>query len=122
MIMVGQSKRLREPLSGGQRRALYATLGGLLAVVVALAAYGAVAHDAATTSGHGCVNVTVASTTGGGILHECGRAAKRWCRMESLSHGALASLARPQCRLAGYPFGSAGSSEGTKSSAAELMQ
>jgi hypothetical protein len=105
MIMVGQAKRLREPLSRRQRRALYATVGGLLAAVVALAAYGAVAHDPSTTSGHGCVSVTVASTTGGAILHECGRAAERWCRMEAQRHGPLASVAGPQCRLAGYPFG-----------------
>jgi hypothetical protein len=119
MIMVGQSKRLREPMSRRQRRTLYATLGGLLAVVVALAAYGAVANDPGATSGHGCVSVTFASSTGGATLHECGRAAEQWCRMESQRHGAVASAAAPQCRLAGYPFGSP---EGTKSRAAELMQ
>jgi hypothetical protein len=104
MIMEGHAKRLREPLSRGQRRALYATVGALLAVIAALAAYGAVASTPGATSGHGCVSVTVASTTGGATLHYCGRAAKQWCMMESQRNGPVASVARPQCRLAGFPF------------------
>jgi hypothetical protein len=104
MIMVGQSKRLREPLSRRERRWLYSTVAGLLAVVAALAAYGAVAHDPGAVSGHGCISVTFASSTGGATVHECGRAAKQWCRMEAGRHGPVASVAGPQCRLAGYPF------------------
>ncbi len=104
MIMVGQSKRLREPLSRRQRRALYATVAGLLAVVAALAVYGAIVGAPNGTSGHGCVSVTFASSTGGATLHECGRAAEQWCKMEAERSGPVADVAEPQCRLAGYPF------------------
>jgi hypothetical protein len=104
MIMVGHSKRLREPLSGGQRRALYGTLSALLAVVLALIAYGLIVRDPSTASRHGCVSVTFASSTGGATLHECGRQAAQWCRMEAQRRGPVASVAGPQCRLAGYPF------------------
>ncbi len=102
MIMVGQSKRLREPLSRRQLRALYATLAAVLVLVAALVAYGS-AHEPNGTSGHGCVIVTFASSTGGATVHRCGRAAAQWCRIEATRHGPVANLARPQCRLAGYP-------------------
>jgi hypothetical protein len=104
MIMEGHSKRLREPLSPRERRALTVAVGGLLAVVVALAAYVAIAGEPNGASGHGCVSVTFAIATGGATLHECGRAAQQWCALEAGRHGPLASAAEPQCRLAGYPF------------------
>lgn len=52
-------------------------------------------------SAHGCVSVTVPSSTGGGILHACGAAARAMCHTAFARHDRIALLTRPQCRLAG---------------------
>lgn len=100
MIMIGHHRRLREPLSRRQRRLLWAGVGILLAAVVALSAYGASVSTPA--AGRGCVSVTVASSTGGALIHKCGAAARRWCAEEALLSGPVAVAVRPQCARAGY--------------------
>jgi hypothetical protein len=77
-----------------------------IAVVLVLAGLGiwaALAPDTDTSSAAGCVNVTVASSTGGATLHYCGSAARSFCRAEFAAPATdqLAVHARPQCRLAG---------------------
>ena len=44
-------------------------------------------------SGNGCVNVTVPSTTGGAILHDCGAAAQALCERAFAHHDRIALLA-----------------------------
>jgi hypothetical protein len=46
------------------------------------------------------------SSTGGGIMHECGAAAQTMCRNAFAQHTEFARLARPQCQLAGLAPGS----------------
>jgi hypothetical protein len=97
-----QPNRLGESLTRRQKR-VFAVVGAVLVVVL-----GGVSVWAATDPGgygrsrHGCVNVTVPSTTGGAILHECGAAAQALCRRAFAHHDRITLLARPQCRLAGY--------------------
>lgn len=100
--MVGQSRRLREPVAARTRRLLLLAGVAILAAVAAVVVYASLHGDPYATSAHGCVNVQVASSTGGStLLHECGAAASRWCRLEATRPDALAVLTLPQCRLAG---------------------
>jgi hypothetical protein len=75
--------------------------------VVLLLIFGGVGAWAATDSGtygrshDGCVNVNTPSTTGGGLMHECGAQARALCATAFTGHDELARLTRPQCRLAG---------------------
>jgi hypothetical protein len=52
-------------------------------------------------SGDGCVNVTMASSMGGGVEHACGAAAQDWCRAVTTRNDALAEAVQAQCRIAG---------------------
>ncbi len=61
-------------LSPRQKR-VFAVVGVLVVLLFAgLGAWGALASDSYSSSGHGCVNVTVPSSTGGATLHYCGSA------------------------------------------------
>jgi hypothetical protein len=93
---------------------------GVLVVVVlgGLFAWGALASDRYGSSGHGCVNVTVPSSTGGATLHYCGAPAVSFCRTAFRSGDQISLRARAQCVLAGLgPAGpSAQPSPGSKPS------
>jgi hypothetical protein len=54
-------------------------------------------------SGNGCVNVTVPSTTGGAILHDCGAAAQALCERAFAHHDRIALLARPSAASPAMP-------------------
>lgn len=93
--------RLGESLAPRQKRIFVV----VCAVLVVLG--GGVGAWAATNSGRygaatpGCVNVTVPSTTGGAILHECGAAARTLCRNAFSHHDRLSVISRGPCRTAG---------------------
>ncbi|MBV8930376.1 MAG: hypothetical protein JO152_14745 [Mycobacteriaceae bacterium] len=77
---------------------------GIVAVVIAagVAAWALTSHSSAyDRSGDGCVNVTIASSMGGGIEHACGTAAQDWCRAVSGRQDAHAQAVAAQCRIAG---------------------
>ncbi|MFY9931436.1 MAG: hypothetical protein WAK82_25890 [Streptosporangiaceae bacterium] len=79
---------------------------GVIAVVVllllaGLGIWGAFSSDKYGASGHGCVNVTVASSTGGATLHYCGAQARSFCQQSYQDHDQVSLKARPQCVLAG---------------------
>jgi hypothetical protein len=101
-IMDGrQPNRFGESLTAREKRVVS------VVAVVLLLVFGGVGVWAATDPGSygrsrdGCVNVTTAGSTGGGILHECGTKAKTLCHNAFTQNDKLAWLARPQCRLAG---------------------
>ena len=73
----------------------------VVAVFGGLAGWGFAAHDSYSASGHGCVNVTVPSSTGGSILHYCGSRAQSFCQSSFRSQDQVSLRARPQCVLAG---------------------
>jgi hypothetical protein len=72
-----------------------------IAVVISLSTSG---HK----SGHGCVDVAVAYSTGGSEIYRCGDAAKVLCRSVDVPGGYTGQTGRQvavQCRKAGLPVG-----------------
>ena len=101
--MVGHAQRLAQPLTRRQRRLL-----ALVVTVLAGAVLWAVLRSGpATPSARGCVNLVVASSTGGGVVHDCGAAARALCRSQARAGGAFAVDVRAQCHLAGLRPGGA---------------
>src|ERR1700761_6550647 len=87
-----------------RRQKLVMAIAGstVLLVLIGLGVWGALAPDSYSQSGHGCVNVTIPGTMGGGTLHHCGTEAKQFCRSSSVQGKArLAGLSRRQCQIAG---------------------
>jgi hypothetical protein len=78
-------------------------LAGILvaAVCAAFGIWSAVGPDAYGPSANGCVNVTVAGSTGGATLHYCGSQAKSFCRSAYAGTDRISLLSRPQCAAAG---------------------
>ena len=88
-------------LSAPQKR-VFAIVGVLVVLVIAgLGTWGALASDSYSSSGHGCVNVTVPSSMGGAVLHYCGSAARSFCQTSFHKQDQISLRARPQCVLAG---------------------
>jgi hypothetical protein len=73
----------------------------IIVIVGGLAAWAALASDTYSSSGNGCVNVTVPSSTGGATLHYCGAAARAFCQGAFRSQDQISLRARPQCAQAG---------------------
>ena len=98
-------------LSSRQKR-VFAVVGVLVVALLAgLGAWAALASDSYSSSGHGCVSVTVPSSTGGATLHYCGDAARSFCQTSFRRQDQISLRARPQCVLAGLGP-SAGASPG----------
>src|SRR6266516_1204083 len=100
MIMIGQSRRLRQPLRWGRRER--AAIAAVLAVaVMALAALGIYALTSGAPARRDCVNVTFASTLGGAQLQGCGSRARRICA--SGAFRGIAQELQAACKHAGLP-------------------
>lgn len=78
MIMMDQSRRLREPLSWGRRER---TIAAVLLSCVALAALGLVVYGLKGTAStpRDCIAITFASTLGGAEAKACGAQARKVC-------------------------------------------
>ncbi len=99
--MYGKANPGAGQLTTRQKR-VFAIAGVLVVLLLGgLGIWGAVAHDSYTGSGHGCVNLTVPSSTGGSTLHYCGSAARSFCQQAYRSQDPISLRARPQCVLAG---------------------
>jgi len=99
-------------LSARQKR-VFAVVSVLAVLVIAgVSAWVALASDSYSSSGHGCVNVTVASSTGGTTLHYCGAAARSFCQTSFRSEDQISLRARPQCVLAGLAPSASASAAG----------
>lgn len=88
-------------LTPRQKRVFAAVTVLVVVVFGGLIAWGMVQHDSYGASGHGCVNVTVPSSTGGSVLHYCGSQARSFCQSSFRSRDQISLRARPQCVLAG---------------------
>src|SRR5262249_14780646 len=97
-----QPNRLGESLTRRQKRVFAAVGAALVAVLGGVGVWAATDPGGYGRSGNRCVNVTVPSSTGVGMLHHCGVAAQALCERAFAHHDKIALLARPQCRLAGY--------------------
>jgi hypothetical protein len=103
--MVGQQKRLSEPLRWprGARTALAGAAASLVAAAIAvvlIASANAPKHRA------GCIEVTFASTLGAAVTHACAARAREMCADPAenpglAAHGALEAA----CRKARLPYG-----------------
>jgi hypothetical protein len=99
-------------LSSRQKR-VFAVVGVLIVLIIAgVSAWAALASDSYSSSGHGCVNVTVPSSTGGTTLHYCGAAARSFCQTSFRSQDKISLQARPQCVLAGLAPSASASATG----------
>ena len=101
MVMVGQQRRLAQPLRWGRRErwavgvAGALALAGVAALILALALGG--------SSNKGCVQASFASTTGGTIVRYCGARARAVCRQVTPAAADSATQALLDgCRRAGY--------------------
>src|SRR5256885_1421771 len=100
-----QPNRRGESLTPRQKR-VFAIVGcAVLVLAAAVGVWAAISPGRYGQSGHGCINVTAPSSTGGSILHQCGTAARVTCRNAFAHTDRLALLIRPQCRLAGLAPG-----------------
>ncbi|HEY6297882.1 MAG TPA: hypothetical protein VIX15_19670 [Streptosporangiaceae bacterium] len=88
-------------LTARRKRILAIAGAGVILVLGGLGIWGALAPDTYAGSGHGCVNLTLPSSTGGATLHYCGSQARSFCRAAFRSQDQISLRARPQCVLAG---------------------
>jgi hypothetical protein len=90
-----------EPVTGRDKRRILVVIAVLAVVLAGVGIWAAVRPGAYGSSKDGCITVTLPSSTGGALLHQCGAAAKATCEHAFASQGQVAALTRPQCRLAG---------------------
>ena len=90
-----------EPLTTRDKRGIAIVGALILAGFAALGIWTAVKPGGYGRSANGCVTVTAPSSTGGGIMHECGSRARAMCQAAFTHDDKLSLLTRPQCRLAG---------------------
>jgi hypothetical protein len=90
-----------EPVTGRDRRRIVAVLAAVVIMLAGVGVWAAVRPGSYGASGHGCITVTLPSSTGGALLHQCGHQAKTTCRHAFTATGRVAGLTRPQCRAAG---------------------
>ncbi|HET7012978.1 MAG TPA: hypothetical protein VFI65_03640 [Streptosporangiaceae bacterium] len=90
-----------EPVTGRDKRRILVVVAVLVVVLGGVGIWAAVRPGSYGASKDGCITVTLPSTTGGALLHQCGGAARATCRHAFASSGKVAALTRPQCRLAG---------------------
>jgi hypothetical protein len=90
-----------EPMTRRDVRLVIAGAVLVLAVLAAVAIWAAVRPGSYGGSRNGCITVTVPSTTGGALIHDCGASARTACQQAFAGHDRVSLLTRPQCRLAG---------------------
>jgi hypothetical protein len=83
------------------KRRILIICGLVVAVLVAVGIWSAVRPGTYGRSGNGCVTVSMPSSTGGALIHDCGQAAKTMCERAFTATDKVSLLTRPQCRLAG---------------------
>jgi len=89
-----------QPVRGDKRR-LVVILAAIALLFAGVAVWSSVHPGRYDQSRAGCVTVTIPSTTGGALLHQCGTGARHLCRSAFRHHGRLSLLIRPPCRQAG---------------------
>ncbi|MGO8961629.1 MAG: hypothetical protein ACLQFR_30290 [Streptosporangiaceae bacterium] len=70
-------------------------------VLAAVAVWAANRPGSYGSSRNGCITVTLPSTTGGALIHQCGADARATCKRAYAGADKVSRLTRPQCRLAG---------------------
>jgi hypothetical protein len=88
-------------LTPKRKRLVIGAAAVLVAAGIGVGVWSGTSHDQYGPSGNGCVTLTFASSTGGSTIHDCGAAAKTFCKAAFANSDRLSLLARPQCDLAG---------------------
>jgi len=90
------------PPAGRSGKRKLAVIGATVAAVFGVAAALTAAHPGLYgQSRAGCVTVTIPSSTGGALLHDCGDSARALCRRAGQRSDRMSLLIRPACRQAG---------------------
>lgn len=98
-----------EQVTGRDKRRIAAVIAAIALVLAAVAVWAAVRPGSYGSSRDGCITVTVPSTTGGALMHQCGPGARTLCKRAYAGTDKVAMLTRPQCRLAGISPARSGS-------------
>jgi len=90
-----------EQVTSRDKRRIAAVVAAILLLLAAVAVWAAVRPGSYGSSKDGCVTVTMPSSTGGALIHQCGANARSLCKRAYAGTGKEAMLTRPQCRRAG---------------------
>jgi hypothetical protein len=103
----GHAQAIRQPRPLRQREK--AMIGGVLTVLAALALVLVISiSSAGHKSGHGCISIDLAYSTGGAQIYRCGAPARAMCAGVGQPGGITGASARSvstECRKAGLPVG-----------------
>lgn len=90
-----------ERATGRDRRVIMAVIAAVVLVLAGVAIWAAVKPGAYDVSKNGCISVNLPGPMGGGIVHQCGAAAKNTCQRAYAASDQTSRLYQAQCRLAG---------------------
>ncbi|HEX3959025.1 MAG TPA: hypothetical protein VHZ03_20745 [Trebonia sp.] len=91
-----------ESMSPRQKRILLIVCAAVAVAAIVGCVWGAFTHDEYATSANGCVNISSAGSTGGGLIHVCGTDAKSFCRTAYQSSTPHSRAVQAQCVDAGW--------------------
>jgi hypothetical protein len=100
-VMPFASLPAAEQATSRDKRKIAAAVAAIALVLAAIAVWAAVRPGAYGSSKDGCITVTMPSSTGGALIHQCGAGARALCKRAYAGTGKESMLTRPQCRLAG---------------------
>ncbi|MFZ0090427.1 MAG: hypothetical protein WAL63_13020 [Solirubrobacteraceae bacterium] len=98
-----QAVRQRRPFTPREKRMIGGVLGALAILLVVLVVSAATPEK---KSGHGCISVSLAYSTGGDHVYRCGASARALCAGVGQAggiNGPSADTVRMACRKAGVP-------------------
>ena len=95
------SQPAAEQVTSRDKRRIVAVIAAILLVLGAVAVWAAVRPGTYGSSKDGCITVTMPSSTGGALIHQCGGGARALCKRAYAGTDKESILTRPQCRLAG---------------------
>jgi hypothetical protein len=90
-----------EQVTSRDKRRIVAVVAAILLLLAAVAVWAAVRPGTYGSSKDGCITVTMPSSTGGALIHQCGANARSLCKRAYAGRDKESMLTRPQCRLAG---------------------
>jgi hypothetical protein len=90
-----------EQATSRDKRKIAAVVAAVLLLLAAVAVWAAIRPGRYGSSRNGCITVTMPSSTGGALIHQCGASARSLCKRAYAGTDKESMLTRPQCRLAG---------------------
>lgn len=90
-----------KPLSRAERKGAVVLASFTLACGLGAGTW-ALTNGFGTSNQQKCVNVVIGSATGGGSLHQCGRAARDWCVTESKAAAPIGPEVAKACKQDGF--------------------